>query len=107
MNTASKNSECEVDEDFPFFPKRSNRLHVKHYRKAAWCLIGRKGEGITILCCGLPYCCTRKVVQAEKRSFLAHIITYLQNEKERRISILSYHLTNSPTGALQNLISLC
>ena len=81
MNTASKNSECEVEEDFPFFPKLSNKLHVKHYRKETLCLIGRKGKGITILCCVLPFCCTRKVVQAEKGSYLAHIITYLQNEK--------------------------
>ena len=35
-----------------------------------------------------------------RETVIAHVITYLQNGKERRFSILSYHLTNSLTGAL-------
>jgi len=83
MNTASKNTGCEVHYDFVMFPKLSNRLRGTQYRKETWCFCWRKGAGISILCCVLTFCSTRKVVQAQTRSFFAYIITDLLNEKVR------------------------
>ena len=77
MNTASKNCGCEVDKDFAMCANLLFGYTLKTPLKGDMVLYW--GEGERAFCIVLTFCCTSKVTY--KLSFLAHIITGLQNKK--------------------------